>query len=69
MFALGKALLILGRYLRRIAISLESIHELYALELAERGIYKPRKSSGGKDDEVEVMYGAKPEAEDSEDWR
>ena len=55
MFALAKSLLVLGRYLRRIALALESMNELYALELAERGIYRPRPS-GGKADEVEISY-------------
>jgi len=56
MFALAKSLLILGRYLRRIAIALESIHRLYELELRQQGIIALDPTL---QDEIEITYGPK----------
>jgi hypothetical protein len=52
--ALAKSLLLLVRYLRRIATSLEHVEALYKLELQERfGIVEQVK---GLRDQVEVSY-------------
>jgi hypothetical protein len=56
MWTTAKALFLIARYFRRIAIALEGIHSLYKLELATKGIFQldPKIK-----DEVEFMYGPK----------
>lgn len=56
MIALAKALLLIARYFRRIAISLEQIKSLYELELKHQGIMHIDPTI---DDEVEISYGSK----------
>jgi hypothetical protein len=59
MWAFAKSLLLIARYSRRIAVSLETLTELYRLDLESRGIntiridpsYKPTK-----DEMTEVAY-------------
>ncbi len=41
MIGLARAVILVARYFRRIAISLEKIHDLYVLDLESRGIRKP----------------------------
>ena len=67
MWAFAKALLLVGRYFRRIAVALESIRELYELDLSSRGVYRTRTPT--KDDEVDIMYGAKQSADIQDEWR
>lgn len=59
-----KALFLLARYFRRIALALEGLRELYELDLQSRGIVRVRP---GVTDEVEVMYGPKHKAPE-EEW-
>lgn len=54
MFTSAKALLLIARYFRRIAIALESIHRLYELELGQQNIII---TTPGLRDEVEITYG------------
>lgn len=56
MLSLAKSLLLIARYFRRIAVSLEKIQALYELDLMERGI---RQYDSTITDEVEVSYGSK----------
>jgi hypothetical protein len=56
MFALIKALLLIARYYRRIALSLEHMERLKVLELRANGIYE---TDPAVSDEVEVSYGVK----------
>lgn len=56
MLALAKAVLLLSRSFRRIALSLERIEALYRLELQSQGIYQ---TDPGLKDEVEVSYGTR----------
>ena len=63
MRAFAKAVLTLARYIRRMAVALEEIRDLYQLDLAERGLNVKRPAAPG--DELEIMYGARePEKED-----
>lgn len=66
MWGIAKATLVVARYFRRIAESLEAIRELYELDLSERGIYLRKPM--GKEDETEVMYGVKSDSTSSRDW-
>jgi hypothetical protein len=56
MFAFVRAILILAKSLKRIAVVLEKIHALYELELRYQGIVQ---ITPGIVDEVEVSYGTK----------
>jgi hypothetical protein len=60
MWAFAKAVLLLARYARRIAVSLEQIRDLYELELRYQGIVQLKSEVT---DEVEVVYGAQPPAQ------
>ena len=51
-----KALLIIARSFRRMAVALEHIESLYRLELNAQGIYETR---AGLKDDVEVTYGVR----------
>lgn len=54
MWAFAKAVLLLARYVRRVGVELESIRQLYELDLQSRGIVRvdPRLV-----DQVELCYG------------
>ena len=54
MWAFAKAVLLLARYARRIAVSLEQICDLYELELRHHGIVQLKENL---QDETEVLYG------------
>lgn len=57
MIGLARAVLLVARYFRRIAISLEKIHDLYALDLESRGI---RKATAHVKDVDELVYSNAP---------
>lgn len=60
MLALAKGLLLIARYFRRMAVSLEKIQALYELELRTRDIWIPTKGQ----DVCEVSYGIKTTSAD-----
>lgn len=66
MWAFAKALLLIARYFRRIAIALERHNDLYRLDLADRGIIELKP---GVEDHVEVAYGPQKPTQDEEDER
>lgn len=53
MIGLARAVMLVARYFKRIAISLEAIQELYALDLESRGV---RKQVPGVHDPDEFFY-------------
>ena len=57
MWAFAKAVLLASRYLRRIAVAIELIAELYELDLRSRDIF--RAPAPGARDESELLYGPK----------
>jgi hypothetical protein len=56
--ALVKALLVIARSFRRIAVSLEHIESMYRLELKLAGIHEVVVKPGAVDD-VEILYGVR----------
>lgn len=63
MWAFAKALLLVARYIRRIAVALEGLLELYELDLRSRGIFRVEKNLAPADRAVEISYGARPRVE------
>lgn len=53
-----RALFLFARSLKRIAVALEALEQLYRLDCQSRGIIQTKP---GIKDEVEVSYEAKPE--------
>ncbi len=64
MWAFAKAILLLSRYFRRMAVAQEELVRLYKLDLESRGVsdirYDPTHKPT-KDDMAEIMYGVKEE--------
>lgn len=66
MIAFVKAIAMLAKAVRRGAIALEGIRDLYALDLRERGIVPVNTTVK---DEVEISYGSmKPNETNLEGW-
>jgi len=65
MWALAKAVLLIARYFRRIAVALEAIQASYSLDLRSRGIFEldPKMR-----DKVEVSYGPQETKEEEEEY-
>jgi len=57
MWAFAKAVLLIARHFRRIARELESMRQLYELDLQSRGVWRVQP---GLKDEVELQYGEQP---------
>ncbi len=56
----AKALLLIARYFRRIAVALEGLLALYTADCQARDVYV-FEGKHSKDDEVVVTYSSKPE--------
>jgi hypothetical protein len=70
MFGLVTSLLRNARYLKRIAISMDSLVRLYKLDLESRGIYDVQVDPNfkpGKDDMTEISYESQDPELDSVD--
>ena len=65
MWAFAKTVLLVARYFRRIAVALESLRDLYEMDLASRGI---QKTQPGLKDPVEVVYGPVETKTEEESW-
>ncbi len=63
MRAFAKAVLHLARYIRRIALALEGIQELYELDLRSRDIWRLDPRLKREESAVEISYGARVRVE------
>lgn len=62
MWAFAKAILLMSRFVRRVAIALEALVRLYKLDLESRGIYDTppiKYTSDSPSDMAEISYTVK----------